>query len=63
VEAEAQYPLFGRDLMSLLGINVSSLIFQATQVRSTMEGLSTHELLVTEYADVFTDELGILKEL
>ena len=34
VEAEAQYPLFGRDWMSLLGINVSSLIFQVIQVHS-----------------------------
>jgi len=63
VDAEAQYHLFGRDWMSLLGINVSSLILQATQVHSTVEGPSTHESLLAEYADVFKEELGVLKEI
>ena len=55
VDAEAQYPLFGRDWMSLLGINVSSLILQATRVHSTVEGPSAHESLLAEYADEFKE--------
>ena len=63
VDAKAQYPLFGRNWMSLLGINVSFLILQATQVHSTVERPSTHNSLLAEYADVFKEKLGVLKEI
>ena len=63
MDVEAQCPLFGRDWMSLLGINVSSLILQATQVHSIVEGPSTHESLLAQYADVFKEELVVLKEI
>ena len=54
------YPLFGRDWMTLIGFNVSSLIQEATQVHNTTEVL-TAESLCEEYSEIFKDELGILK--
>ena len=60
VDVSTQYPLFGRDWMTLIGFNVSSLIQEATQVHNTTEVL-TAESLCEEYSEIFKDELGILK--
>lgn len=57
VEVEHQLPLLGRDWMTLLQFNVVTLMEQVTQVHYTSEATN----LVTEFADVFKDELGLLK--
>ena len=57
VEVEHQLPLLGRDWMTLLQFNVVTLMEQVTQVHCTSETTD----LVTEFADVFKEELGLLK--
>ena len=52
MDAEAQYPLFGWDLLSLLGL-MFHLIFYLS-----MEGPSTHESLL---ADDFKDESRVIE--
>ena len=63
VDVVTCYPLFGRDWMSILEFDVSTLIQQATQVHNTVEGtkFSSPEQLFTEYSDVFSDQLGVLQ--
>ena len=61
VDVSTQYPLFGRDWMSLLGFDVSALIQEATQVLSTSVGGSTADHLCSKYADVFKEDLGVLR--
>ena len=60
VDIENQLPLLGRDWMSLLQFDVVTLMEQATQIYHTSESTMTAEIM-TEFADVFKDELGILK--
>ena len=54
VDVSTQYLLFGRDWMSLLGFDVSALI-------QTNVGGSTAEHLCSKYADVFKEDLGVLR--
>ena len=61
VDVSTQYPLFGRDWMPLLGFDVSTLIQEATQVLSTSVGGSTAEHLCSKYADIFKEDLGVLR--
>ena len=60
MDGEGQLPLMGRDWMSLLQFDVVALMKQMTQVHQTSEDSMATEIM-TEFADVFKDELGILK--
>ena len=60
VDVKKQFPLLGRDWMSLLHFDVVHLMDQATQVHHTSADSSSTEL-VAEFSNVFKDELGILK--
>ena len=61
VDVSTQCPLFGRDWMSLLWFDVSALIQEATQVLNTSVGDSTADHLCSKYADVFKEDLGVLR--
>ena len=60
VEVEQQLPLLGRDWMALLKFDVVTIMNQVTQVHHTSEDPMTTEIK-TEFADVFKEELGLLK--
>ena len=62
VDVDEQLPLLGRGWMSLLQFDVINLVELVThdQVRHTSVDTMTNEIM-TEFADVFKDELGILK--
>ena len=60
VDVEGQLPLMGRDWMSLLQFDVVALMKQMTQVHQISEDTMATEIMI-EFADVFKDELGILK--
>ena len=62
VDVDEQLPLLGRDWMSLLQFDVVNLLELVThdQVHHTSVDTMTNEIM-TEFADVFKDELGILK--
>ena len=60
VDVKKQFPLLGRDWMSLLHFDVVQLMDQATQVHHTSFD-SSSTALVEEFSDVFKDELGVLK--
>ena len=55
-----QLPLLGRDWMAELQFDVSRLINQATQIHHTSEAILATQVL-TEFSDIFKDELGVLK--
>ena len=57
VEVEQQLPLLGRDWMKLLQFDVVTLMEQVTQVHYSSETTN----LLTEFTDVFKEELGLLK--
>ena len=63
VDVSTQCPLFGRDWMSLLWFDVSALIQEATQILSTSVGDSTADHLCSKYADVFKEDLGVLRRI
>ena len=60
VDVEKQLPLLSRDWMSLLQFDVTALMEHVTQLHHTSEDTMATEI-ITEFADVFKDELGILK--
>ena len=62
VEVEKQLPLLGIDLMTLLQFDVVTQIEQVTQVHHTakLEDTMANKIMI-EFADVFNDELGLLK--
>jgi len=63
VDMPTQYPLFGRDWMSCIGFDVTSLLQEATQVHCSSEGTMSVEAILSKYSNIFKDELGILKEI
>jgi len=60
VDVKKQFPLLGRDWMALLQFDVVHLMDQATQVHLNSADNSSLEV-VADFADVFKDELGVLK--
>ena len=60
VDVGKQLPLLGRDWMLLLQFDVVALMDKVTQVHHTSVDATLTEIM-TEFADVFRDELGILK--
>ena len=56
------YPLFERDWMLLLGLDLTILINEAAQIHNVEAGtgVSSPDQLFTIYADVFEDWLGVL---
>ena len=60
VEVEKQLPLLGRDWVTLLQFDVVTLMEQVTQVHHTAEDTVANKIMI-EFADVFKDELGLLK--
>ena len=62
VDVSTLYPLFGRDWMYLLGVDVSRLIQSATQIHNVLT-LSPSEQLFAEFSDVFQDQLGMLQRI
>ena len=65
VDVSTCYPLFGRDWMLLLGLDLTVLINEATQIHNVEAGtgVSSPDQLFTTYADVFEDRLGVCKIL
>ena len=65
VDVKKQLPLLGRDWMALLNFDLISLITQATTAHpATTLHQTTADVkgdLITEFAEVFQDELGVLK--
>ena len=59
VDVQKQFPLLGRDWMTLLNFDLISLMTQATAVYQTTADVKFG--LLGEFAKVFLDELGILK--
>ena len=60
IDIEKQLPLLGRDWMSLLQFDVTALMERVTQLHHTSEDTMATEI-ITEFTDVFKDELKILK--
>ena len=63
VDVSTCYPLFGRDWMLLLGLDLTVLINEAAQIHNVKAGtfFSSPDPLFTAYADVFEDRLGVLR--
>ena len=64
VDVPTHYPLFGRDWMLLLGLDVVTVIMEATKIHYMQEETvksSSPEQLFKEYLVVFKDQLGILQ--
>ena len=63
VDVPTHYPLFGRDWMLLLGLDVATVIMEATKIHHMQEETvgSSPEQLFKEYSEVFKDQLGILR--
>jgi len=61
VDVATHYPLFGRDWMYLLGFNLTKLINEATASVLHAINVISAESLFREFADVFKDELGLLR--
>ena len=60
VSITGKHPLFGRDWLQLLGIDLTALVNQyAKQVHQVSESNS----LLDEYADIFKKELGLLRDI
>ena len=57
----AHYPLFGRDWMYLLNFDVAELIGKATAPVARCVNLVSEESLLKDFADVFKEELGLLR--
>ena len=62
MDVDKQLPLLGRDCMSLLQFDVVNLLELVThyQIHHTSVDTMTNKIM-TEFADVFKDELGVLK--
>ena len=63
VDVPAHYSLFGRDWMLLLGLDVATVIMEATKIHNMQKDTveSSLEQLFKEYSEVFKDQLGILR--
>ena len=63
VDVPTHYPLFGRDWMLLLGLDVATVIMEATKIHNMHEETvgSSPEQLFKEYLEVF--KLEYCKEL
>ena len=63
VDVSTLYPLFERDWMYLLWVDVSRLIQSTTQIHNMNSVLipSPPEQLFAEFSDVFQDQLGMLQ--
>ena len=60
VDVQKQFPLLGRDWMALLNFDLISLMRQATVIHQTTAEVPKNNL-IEEFAEVFRDELGVLK--
>ena len=61
VDVEKQSTLLGREWMTLLTFDLISLMTQATAVHQTTGDVKLG--LLEEFAEVFRDELGVLKDI
>ena len=57
VDVQKQFPLLGRDWMTLLNFDLISLMTQATPVHQMTADVKLG--LLEEFAEVFRDELGV----
>ena len=60
VDVQKQCPLLGRDWMALLNFDLISLMTQATTIHQTTADVVKNDL-IEEFAEVFWDELGVLR--
>lgn len=60
VDITGKLPLFGRDWMRKLGIDLTVLMPQLVNNSNSIHQSETNELLA-EYSDVFSEELGLLR--
>ena len=62
VDVSTCYPLFERDWMLLLGLHLTVLINETSQIHNVKAEIvvSSPDQLFTIYADVFEDWLGVL---
>ena len=60
VDVKDQVALFGRDWMVSFGLDLPILLRQTLQVCYTTSGTTVTESLMSDFSDVFKEELGIL---
>ena len=60
VDVQKQFPLLGRDWMMMLNFDLISLMTQATTIHQTTVDVVKNDLM-EEFAEVFQDELGVLR--
>ena len=64
VDITGKYPLFGRDWLQQLGIDLTALVNQsAIQMHQVDQQLSEPDSFLIEYADIFKRELGLLRDI
>ena len=61
VDVKDQVALFGRDWMVSFGLDLPTLLRQTLQVCYTTNGTTVTESLMSEFSDVFKEELGVLR--
>ena len=63
VDITGKHPLFGRDWLQQLGIDLTALVNQyALQMHNSNHQLSESYRFFNEYADIFKKELGLLQD-
>ena len=60
VSITGKHPLFGRDWLQLLGIDLTALV---NQYAKRVHQVSECNSLLDEYADIFKKELGLLRDI
>ena len=64
VDITGKHPLFGRDWLQQLGIDLTALVNQsAIQMHQVDQQLSELDSFLIEYADIFKRELGLLRDI
>ena len=64
VDITGKHPLFGRDWLQQLGIDLTALVNQsAIQMHQVDQQLSEPDSFLIEYADIFERELGLLRDI
>ena len=61
VDVKNQILLYGRDWMVSFGLNLSTILNQTLQVSHVTSNTTVIQSHLSEFSDVFKEELGVLK--